>query len=1344
MTTRHNSFVGTLALLACALSAPGALAADAQNMIGRQSQNEGILVLPKPGPVTIDGALSDWDLSGRIWVFADRDVRSRFSAKASAMWDETNLYMAFQWKDPTPMYSMVDPAFNPNDGWKSDSVQLRVSTSDQNTWLTTWYFTGKKMPVLHVAKWQDRNNSRAGQDVTLLTTAPGGTDLGSGAEMAYRKDADGKGYVQEIKVPWSLIYTTPPRPAAGMTLRIGMEFLWGDPSGKEWPIHRYADNMQPGVTSREFYWTAKHAWGDATLVGKGNVEVRKYIAAGAKLEGLVPIRLRLPKDAARFSIAIDDTRGKRIRCMGGLDPADYTVATSGDEVTVEVPWDGTADKTYKGDHRAGFKGEGALVDVGTYDVHGLYHKGLGSEYEMCFYNPGTPPWKTGDGSGAWGADHCPPLRVARSGDWMIVTWAFAEGGTGIIGVDEKGQKRWGEKRGANLVAADAQYVYALPAGWHIKHDVLIRLDARKGAYKPFVRGGKPLPFELPFETIFDRDVPGKPTALAVSDTTLALGMSEGVVALLDKGTAEVKKKIDADGVKALAFADDGTLYAVLKDGLNEIDVDLGIATGIRTPGLGEAGAIAVDRDGNIVVADRGPDSQVKAYSPRGALVYTCGKKGGRPIRGTFDPDAMVKMSSVAVDAGGHVWVVESWDYPRRVSVWERGTKKWFRHRPGRLVRDYIGNTGYAGTGCFLHDQDSTLAYIGPIELKLDRANKSWKVARILWVPDEDAGERFRLSTGTHSHPQRFRSDASGQMREYLFAIPYRNYQGYVLFMERATGWQPVGAITTLGQISGKLDRDGRMVEAPSGEFAGLNTSDGVFWNDDNCDGKVQRVECEIVPARQPSTEKRRGKSGLPLGSGWGGRMGTDMVFYAGGLARYEPVGFTADGAPRYGTAGLKMLGVDDHGTLVPVPEEDLLLCLSWKGYAGPTRVAGIDTKKGAVRWTYPNPYPGVHGSHRATMPKPGLLIGPLKITGVAKANRDAGNVFLMRGNLGQDFFMTTDGIYVDAMFQDGRLPGLSLPGKESQLVGMPMEAFSNGGEPFNGWFGTQDDGVTRMTVGFPRQAAMILRVNGLDTLARFKAAPVHIDVRLRSALHADNVRRAARAAAAETKKYAMKRAPGGLRIDGDAKEWGRIPGMKMLLEGSPSTGVAKLAYDAKNLYALFEVTDSTPWKNEGKDFTRLFKTGDAVDVQLSPTGNATRGPANGDLRVVIANLNRRPTAVVMKPKDPAAPGHLRKSYTSPVGTKRFDRVEVVSGARVRVKAGGGKYVVEASIPFAALGFTASRGAKLTGDVGFMSSDAAGKINTARTYWANPHTNLVNDEPQESWLYPHEWGQIVVE
>ena len=48
---------------------------------------------------------------------------------------------------------------------------------------------------------------------------------------------------------------------------------------------------------------------------------------------------------------------------------------------------------------------------------------------------------------------------------------------------------------------------------------------------------------------------------------------------------------------------------------------------------------------------------------------------------------------------------------------------------------------------------------------------------------------------------------------------------------------------------------------------------------------------------------------------------------------------------------------------------------------------------------------------------------------------------------------------------------------------------------------------------------------------------------------------------------------------------------------------------------------------------------------------------------------------------------------------------------------------------------------MRGDLGFISSDEAGTINSARTYWANKDTNLVNDLPQEAWLYPATWGLL---
>ncbi|MGB2820665.1 MAG: hypothetical protein WBF17_06760, partial [Phycisphaerae bacterium] len=375
-----------IALAAGLLLSGRAAPAESTNMIGRQSQNEGMNVVPAPGRVAIDGDLGDWDFSGRIWVFADKAVRSRYSVEAAAMWDKAHLYLAAKWRDPTPAYSTVDPDFNVSDGWKSDSWQMRILT-DRPLWITTWYFTPKKMPVMHVAYWRDHGDARAGEDVVVYRARPGETKLGGGVEMAYRVDAGGKGYVQEIKVPWSVLYKEVPQIGPGVVLRLGNEFLWGDPTGKTWPIHRYADNMQPGQTSREFYWTAQRAWGDARLLEQGNSPVRRYVDEAARLPGTVPVRVGIPRGAARFTIAVNDSDGRRVRNLAGdFTPEDYLVGEEGDRRIVEVKWDCLDDN-------------GRLVAPGAYRTVGLTHEGLAAEYEMCFYNPGTPPWQTADGSG---------------------------------------------------------------------------------------------------------------------------------------------------------------------------------------------------------------------------------------------------------------------------------------------------------------------------------------------------------------------------------------------------------------------------------------------------------------------------------------------------------------------------------------------------------------------------------------------------------------------------------------------------------------------------------------------------------------------------------------------------------------------------------------------------------------------------------------------------------------------------------------------------------------------------------------------------------------------------------
>lgn len=1355
---RRQSTWGRL-LLSSALIASGLMASPssaATNMIGRQSQNEGMLAVPVPGgqSVTIDGNLNEWDTSGRIWVFADKDIRNDYSTKVSTMWDKDNLYIAIDWQDPTPMFSNIDPDFNPSSGWKSDSVQMRVKVGDKPVWITTWYFTKRKQPVLHFSYWQDPNKDKAGQDQLLLIAKPGQTDLGEGAAMAYRAHEDGKGYVQEMKIPWPLLYRNNPQndatPHDGKVMQMGMEFLWGDPTGEVWPIHRYADNMQPGATSREFFWTARNSWGDLKLIGENNIKTRQYISDEAKVEGTLPIRITIPKSAARFTLAINDANGKRVRNLAGdMSPEDYTVATTDTMRTVEVKWDLLDDK-------------GTMVKPGNYQVLGLTQDGLNAQYEMCFYNPGTPPWETRAGNGAWGADHCAPLRAAQAGDWMILSWQFAEGGSGIIGVGPDGLKKWGEKRGAQYLAADADSVYAVPAGWHIKTDVLIRLNRNDGAYKPFVLDGKERPFELPFSEIIGSDN-YTPAGIADAGDSLAILMLEkageglavtspqqldnhkgpattdkAVLAWINKDTAQLIKKIDIAANLGLTVAADGTVYTI--DNHNAYKLSGDKLVKLNTPTLARPSSITTDAKGNILITDIGPDMQVKAYTPAGKLAYTCGVKGSRPIRGAFNDQAMYMMSSVAVDQAGNVWTVENWDYPRRVSVWNP--------KDGKLIKDYIGNTGYAGTGCTLDESDPTIAYVGPIQLKLNKADRTWKVTNVLWVPDTSKHESFFVGTGAHVFGEHITTHINGRTQSYYYQPSYRDFNGHVFYIKRGDSMVPISAVTTVGRICDAIAHNGKVEGKLWDEFKDCDAFDGAFWHDANGDAKVQRSECIIMPVAEAKKKDRRARLAMPLMSRWGQRPADDLSFYVGdgsGTYKYQPLGYSPEGAPIFGPESIKGPLYDDAADYVPVDEENVLLNLSYKNYSKASRVAGIDMKTYETIWDYPNPYPGVHGSHKATMPSPGMIIGPLKIAGVAKVNDEIGRVFLIRGNLGQDFILTTDGLFVGTMFRDGRIPAETLPSTEAQLIGRPMGGFSNGGEPFNGWFGKQADGVIRMTTGFPRQAAMILTVTGLDTIKRLEKQTISVNQVTLAQADKDNQARLQRDA--KPKHYVITPAINQMKMDGSDREWPQQPRMEIERAGFPQKGSARMIYDADNLYLFYEVDDPSPWLNEGKDFTRLFKTGDAVDLQLSVGGeqSATRRDPNAtDVRVCISQLGKNPVAVLMKPVDPTASKEHALTYTSPVQPKHFDNVQIIKDAQIKVRTIDGGYSVEAAIPLASIGLKPAKGLLVRGDVGFISSDPAGQINVARTYWANPNTNLVNDLPQESWLSPNAWGELVFE
>ena len=615
---------------------------------------------------------------------------------------------------------------------------------------------------------------------------------------------DGKGFVHELKLPWKVVYAQEWTGAAGQTMRLGLEFLWGGSTGRDWPLHRYADNMQPGVTGREFYWTAKNAWGDLTTVAESIKEPRKYVEGSLKPRGTIPVRVTVPAAARTFTVALDDLAGKRVRNLaGGYAVTDFTVSRTGDTATVEVMWDGL-DET------------GKLVSPGTYAVRGLTQGGIDGYYEMSFYNPGTPPWQTSDKRGAWGADHAVPRLLARSGSNVIIACDFAEGGYGTFAVKPDGTKAWSEIRGANVLAADEKYVYTVPNDWGVSGGQLLRLNAQDGKFMPFVRDGKELPMPLPFNALLGLAAPadGKPAAppkvraLAAANGMIVLLTEDNRLWLLDAATAAVIRQtvLELTGFgDSYPFAFDGQqVWFFRKHELARVSVaDLktqddpgakAVVVPLSKP-VESPGAIAVDDAGHVYISDLGADLQVKEFAPDGRLVKCFGKQGGRARQGVFDPNGMRYMAGLAVDAGNNLWVAEASHHPRRVSVW---------NADGSLKREFIGNTGYAGQGSFLHDSDPTRGVAELNEIKLDPATRKWQVENVMYNPDPAKGDFVQPGSTAFGSGNVFFSQASGQKHEYFVSLGEPRNTPVFVMIKAGRDWQAVAGIFTVARLQGLL------------------------------------------------------------------------------------------------------------------------------------------------------------------------------------------------------------------------------------------------------------------------------------------------------------------------------------------------------------------------------------------------------------------------------------------------------------------------------------------------------------------------------------------------------------
>ncbi len=1252
-----------------------------QGAVAMQTDNHGIRAVPTPGKVTIDGKLDDWDLSGQVLICYDvNSLKDIYSGRVALMHDTDHLYVSIHWKDPIPLGNRHDPRFQVDKGWAGDSVQLRIKT-DRICHVTAWCFAGKMEPFINIEYGKSLTEPFGGGSADLYRKD--GWILDQGAEMAFRKDDDGEGYVQEMKLPWSLI-TLGGLAALGERFACGVELLWGE---ADWPVHRYADNLQEGQTSREFFWTARDAWGPVFLEKSGKLKLStpswELPVAAEPPEGSVKIAYTLPRDQ-RVTLAIDDAQGRRVRNL--LPSAERQAGAHTDL------WDCLDDN-------------GKLVPPGRYIVRGLRHDGLHLTYESSFASPGNPPWNTADGKGAFYGDHTPPEAVAFGpGDRGALACAMGEAGPHLIGVDLQGRRQWGlaNRRvfggGRISLATDGKILWIANVDGGDNRFSIWRCDLKTGAYAAWNRkdkDGKQI-LDLP---IREKDGLEQMRAIAVKGNSLAVILAgEHKVLLLDAETGDTVKKLVnlPDDLTAITFRPDGKLLLAAADRLYVADPAAAAPT-VLASGLIAPHSLAVDAQGRIYVSQRGTAMNVAVFAADGQPLAAIGKLGGRPAAGFFDETGMLNPAQIAIDSQGRLWVTESHQQPKRTSVWTPD---------GKLAFDLIGTTAYAAGG-HMNPFTHTVAFSEETEYRWDEARQTW---RPFFTLADALGTGFGWVT-------RF---ARVNGHEYLQVRSTARDSSMVKILVRGKdgGWRHCAEFGNVG-LGKTLDEADH--QQWNRRFAGplwQGRFGKVFcWVDRDDDGSAQFDEIQTC-------------NGHLGGYYWGQTMGEDLTVVIPGqdvLWTWKPETFSAEGTPLFALDKVNRIkpesGISGEGMLLVGRDN--------RCYLNQTPLCAVDPA-GKVLWTYPNHFVSVHGSHRAPAPRPGLLIGPSSFYGTAWVNQEVGEVLCLNGNLGQNFIFTEDGLWVQSLWNDCRgwydVPAQATPG-------MPCDAMTAGGESFGGWFCKTEDGKYHVIGG--GTAAIVYELSGLDSLRCFS---VLVDVTQDDLVAAEElrVRRAARAL--RPKACTIKPPSAAPALDGELASWQMDKDSVEIAGGGGGVGKAKAFYDDKNLYVAWQVKDNSAMRNAGQDERLMFITGDGVDLMLRTSAAKDDKPVAGDLRLLLTVKGGKPLAVLYQPVAPGAAKEEGGDLSSPWRVVHFDRIKVLD-IPLAMKPVSGGYAVTAAIPLATLGLDSLKGKVLRGDFGILLSDSAGQECTSRNYWSNQAANNTNDVPDEAMLTPALWSEL---
>ncbi len=1091
-----------------------------------------------------------------------------------------------------------------------------------------------------------------------------------GAQQAFTVDANGKGYVQEIALPWKLLTRDgqPLKAGDAFTLTIEPNFTIGAKGRLS-----VKDIFKPGITpDRVFTFMASRCWGTATLEARRNVVPQPVRLADARefpvhsagdtlvvdwsglrqteeLPGFIPIPFNMPFDGY-LSLNLRNADGQVVRQL--LNCAFFTQGQH------EVKWDGLTTWSWTR--------PGEPVPPGQYTWSALVHTGIGLKLRGWACNGGQSPWDSPDGKGNWGGDHGVPVAVTADDRQVYLGWNGAEAGKSVLACDLQGRVQWSNNRGGmagvKALAADAGVLYVL--GGNVGKDAeganLYKLSAKDGSYLKWDGTDSA---DLKIKNLWPADATTKP------EKADEMFFNHGKLWLAFH-VAEVLMELDPASGKLVQNHQ-------LPYGKNAKN----------SPQL-------LIKDGRVYLGKRDPENQVVVKQGQ-ETVLTIGRAGGRQLLGLWQSDGMRFLNRMDIDAEGKLWVAEADGTPKRISVWDTQT--------GQLVKEFFGPSSYGALGGAICPADPNVMVGQGCEWRLD--------------PQTGRAHCTTVITRNGMENSRFARGANGRL--YLAVAGNWAFNTGPLNIYERLGDADYRLRTTIFYTDKAGEEFGTTGHGQTGKAAHT-----MVWSDANGDGQ-----------RQP--EEISGTDGELRFSSWYMNLAPDLTLYSG-ANQFKAIGFTACGAPKYDLAKPVKMPISGMGSA------DGRFVLRGGAYGEThTLFTCADIASGQIRWTYPDNFNGVHGSHNACPPTVGMIRGSYGPCGTAQLPKPIGNVWVIPTNVGEWHLLTEDGFYLTRLFEGDPMkvkwPERAVPGADMTHCPPGM-----GGEDFGGSIAQGPDGKLYVQAG--KTAFWNLEVTGLETVRKLAQSDAgssrerSITVTAADVEKARTLREQQLQTTVGTRRLAVKKLTpkftGNLDRDFQGAEIVRY-------QKTDDTAVRSVtAWDNQTLYLAWDVHDQTPWINGAQTPENLYLSGDTVDFQLGTDAHADpkRDQAGlGDLRLSIGNFKGAPTAVFYRPI--AKIKHPKTFSSGVVKEYIVDRVEVLSEVQIKVTLRRNSYLVEAAVPLSLLDVQPTDGMRLHGDFGVTYGDPAGQRTRLRNYWNNQHTGIVDDAVFELKLEPQHWGEL---